>query len=107
MRWHDVVGSVAQHELTMTPRPAPHIIRWFLRRTGFAGICLPPVGIYILAEHLASQRLIRHEQAHWRQWQRMGTVRFYVTYIWQVLRHGYRNAPMEIEARAAEVQSTL
>jgi hypothetical protein len=49
-----------------------------------------------------SDRLIRHEQAHWRQWQRMGTVRYYATYIWQVLRHGYRNAPMEIEARAAE-----
>jgi hypothetical protein len=32
----------------------------------------------------------------------MGTVRYYATYIWQVLRYGYRNAPMEIEARAAE-----
>ena len=86
----------------MTPHPAPHIIRWFLRTTGYAGICLPPVGIYILAEHLHSQRLIRHEQAHWKQWQRMGTVRYYATYVWQVLRYGYHNAPMEIEARAAE-----
>ena len=86
----------------MTPRPAPHIIRWFLRTTGYAGICLPPVGIYILAEHMYSDRLIRHEQAHWRQWQRMGTVRYYATYVWQVLRYSYYNAPMEIEARAAE-----
>jgi len=86
----------------VTPRPAPHLIRWFLRRTGYAGICLAPWGIFILAEHMYSDRLIRHEQAHWRQWQRMGTVRYYATYIWQVLRHGYRNAPMEIEARAAE-----
>jgi hypothetical protein len=46
-----------------------------------------------------SQRLIRHEQAHWRQWQRMGTVRYYATYVWQVLRYGYHNAPMEVEAR--------
>lgn len=88
----------------MTTRPARHIVRWFLRTTGFAGICLPPLGIYILAEHLTSERLIRHEQAHWRQWQRMGTVRFYATYAWQVLRYGYRGAPMEIEARAAENQ---
>jgi hypothetical protein len=29
----------------------------------------------------------------------MGAVRFYLTYLWQVLRYGYRNAPMEIEAR--------
>lgn len=86
----------------MTPRPARHIIRWFLRTSGFAGMVLPPVGIFILAEHMHSQRLIRHEQAHWRQWQRMGTVRFYATYIWLWLRHGYRNHPMEIEAREAE-----
>ena len=86
----------------MTPRPAPHLIRWFLRTFGYGGITLPPFGVYILAEHLANQRLIRHEQAHWRQWQRMGTVRFYSTYIWQVLRHGYRNHPLELEARAAE-----
>ena len=86
----------------MIPRPAPHLIRWFLRRFGFAGVALAPWGIFILAEHMHSRRLIRHEQAHWRQWQRMGTVRYYATYVWQVLRHGYRNAPMEIEARAAE-----
>jgi hypothetical protein len=87
----------------MTPRAAPHIIAWFLRRFGFAGVALAPFGIFILAEHLHSQRLIRHEQAHWRQWQRMGTMRYYATYVWQVMRHGYRNAPMEIEARAAEI----
>lgn len=86
------------------PRPAPHVIRWFLRTFGYGGITLPPLGIYVLVEHLHSQRLIRHEQAHWRQWQRMGTVRFYATYAWQVLRYGYRSAPMEIEARAAENQ---
>ena len=89
----------------MTPRPASHLIRWFLRRTGYAGICLPPVGVFILAEHLHSQRLIRHEQAHWCQWQRLGTIRFYASYLWGLVRHGYRDHPMEIEARAAENQS--
>ena len=89
----------------MTPRPARGPIRWFLRTTGYAGICLPPVGIYILAEHLHSQRLIRHEQAHWRQWQRMGTIRFYAAYLWGLVRHGYQNHPLELEARAAENQS--
>ena len=86
----------------MDPKPARHVVRLFLRRSGFAGVCLAPWGIYILAEHLHSQRLIRHEQQHWRQWERMGTIRYYATYAWQVLRHGYRNAPMEVEARAAE-----
>jgi hypothetical protein len=86
----------------VTPRPAPHLIRWFLRTTGYAGIALAPWGIFILAEHMYSDRLIRHEQAHWRQWQRMGTVRYYATYVWQVLRYGYAASPMELEARAAE-----
>ncbi len=86
----------------MTPKPARHLIRWVLRRTGFAGVCLAPFGIYILAEYMQDDRLIRHEQAHWRQYERMGVLGFYLTYIWQVLRYSYRNAPMEIEARAAE-----
>ncbi len=91
----------------MTPHPAPHLIRWFLRRTGYAGICLAPWGIFILAEHLHSQRLIRHEQAHWRQYQRMGVVRYYVTYLWGLVRHGYTDHPMEREARAAETDERL
>jgi hypothetical protein len=83
----------------MTPKPARGLIGWVLRRTGFAGICLAPWGIFVLAEHLANETLIRHEQVHWTQWRRMGTVRYYLTYLYQVLRYGYRNAPMEVEAR--------
>jgi len=86
----------------MTPSPARHIIAWFLRRFGFAGVALAPWGIFVLPEHLHSQRLTRHEIAHWRQYQRMGAIRYYATYAWQVLRYGYRDAPMEVEARAAE-----
>jgi hypothetical protein len=83
----------------MQPKPARHLIRAWLRLWGFHGITLPPLGIYILAERLADDRLIRHEQVHWAQYQRMGAVKFYATYLWQVLRYGYRNAPMEREAR--------
>jgi hypothetical protein len=86
----------------MTPRRAPHLIRWFLRTFGYGGITLPPLGIFILAERINEPRLIRHEQCHWQQAQRMGVVRFYAAYLWNNLRHGYRNNPMEIEARKAE-----
>jgi purine-cytosine permease-like protein len=89
----------------MTPRPAPHLIRWFLRTTGYAGICLAPWGIFILAEHLHSRRLIRHEQAHWRQYQRMGVVRWAITYLFYNVRYGYWDNPLEVEARAAELSS--
>lgn len=83
----------------MDPRPARHLIRAWLRLTGFGGVTLPPFGIYILAERIDEPSLVKHEQMHWAQYQRMGAVKFYVTYLWQVLRYGYRNAPMEIEAR--------
>ena len=86
----------------MQPKPARGLIDWVLRRTGFHGVALAPWGIYILPAAMHSQRLIRHEQAHWRQWLRMGTVRYYATYLWQIVRYGYENAPMEVEARAAE-----
>ena len=84
--------------------PADPIHSWLLRRFGYRGITLPPLGIYVLAEHIDSERLRRHEMAHWVQYERMGAVRFYVRYVWLSLRHGYRNNPMEIEARAAELK---
>jgi hypothetical protein len=46
-------------------------------------------------------RLLRHELAHVRQWQRR-RVTFPLHYAWLHLRHGYRANPYEIEARAAE-----
>ena len=86
----------------MPLRIARHLIRWFLRTFGYAGIVLPPFGVYILVEHLTSERLLRHERVHWEQYQRMGALRFYAAYLWGLLRNGYWNHPMEIEARRAE-----
>ena len=83
-------------------RSAPAPIRWFLKATGFAGITLPPFGIYVLSERLGDMRLRRHEEAHWEQAKRMGTVRWYATYLWYTLRHGYWNNPLEVEAREHE-----
>lgn len=83
-------------------RTAPAPIRWLLKATGFAGITLPPFGVFVLPDRMSDMRLRRHEEAHWRQYQRMGAVKFYMTYLYQVLRYSYYNAPMEIEARAAE-----
>lgn len=82
--------------------PAPRLLAATLRAFGFRAITLPPLGIYVLAEHIDSERLRKHEMAHWAQYERMGAVMFYVRYVWLSLRYGYRNNPMEIEARAAE-----
>jgi len=86
----------------MTPRPAPHVIRWFLRTFGYGGITLPPWGVFILAERINETALVRHELAHWAQYQRMGFWRFTWSYLTGLVRHGYRNHPMEVEARKAE-----
>ena len=85
-----------------TVRPAKHLVGWFLRKFGYGGITLPPFGIYVLPHRMEEQRLLRHERAHWAQYQRMGFVRYYVLYIYYSMRYGYWNNPMEHEARSAE-----
>ena len=79
-------------------KPAPHLIRWFLKTFGYGGITLPPFGIYILAERMGEEELVRHEQVHWSQYERMGMVMFYWNYLTGLIRYGYANHPMEIEA---------
>jgi hypothetical protein len=32
----------------------------------------------------------------------MGVLKWYVLYAWYTLRHGYRNNPLEVDAREAE-----
>jgi hypothetical protein len=51
-----------------------------------------------------SERLIRHELTHVRQW-RERPVSFPLRYAWNHLRHGYRRNPYEVEARQAEADA--
>lgn len=46
-----------------------------------------------------SDRLYRHELQHCYQVKQLGRFRFYTTYIWLWLRHGYWKHPYEVEAR--------
>ena len=92
--------------MSASPRPARHLVRLFLRATGYAGICLPPFGIFILPERLEDPALVEHERCHWRQAERMGTARWAITYLWYNLRYGYRGNPLEKEARAASRRMT-
>ncbi|HHQ49203.1 MAG TPA: hypothetical protein ENK19_10030 [Acidobacteria bacterium] len=62
-----------------------------------AGITLPPWGILIERRHDCAG-LRSHEQTHWRQYQRLGALRFYAAIVWQYLRHGRNRAPLEVEA---------
>lgn len=86
----------------MQIRLARGVVAWWLRVTGYAGITLPPFGIFLLRERFNDVRLRRHELAHAAQVLRYGIPGFYVRYLWLLARHGYENHPLEIEARAAE-----
>lgn len=58
--------------------------------------------IHVRSESPLSASTMRHELVHVRQFERYGFVGFLVRYLWQCARYGYRNAPLEVEARAAE-----
>lgn len=83
-------------------KQAPKLLAWWLRKIGMAAITLPPFGIYAIEERLNDERLVKHENVHWKQYEKLGLVGFYGAYLWLSLRYGYQNNPMEVEARAAE-----
>lgn len=85
----------------MTPpiKPASGAIERYLRAKGFGAITLPPFGIFILPERMGEAGLIAHESVHWEQYQRMGAWKFYTTYLKNQAQYGYRDNPMEVEAR--------
>jgi len=82
-RWVPVLGGW----LTRSRRPAAAVT---LGRT-----------IVVHPEARLTERLLRHELTHVRQWQAT-PLTFPLRYAWRHLRHGYHDNPYEVEARAAE-----
>jgi len=64
---------------------------------------LPPFGIFIEDkfedEGDGPGSILKHEKVHWKQYQRMGLIRFYYTYLTLYAKHGRINNWMEEEAR--------
>ena len=82
--------------------------RWVPRLGGWLTGSRAPAAAVTLGRtiivHPAQQltaRLLRHELAHVEQWRR-APLTFPLRYIWQHVRHGYRDNPYEVAARAAE-----
>ena len=78
---------------------ARHVVRWFLRRTGYGAVTMPWQTVYVLPERVKDSGLIRHELVHVEQIKRLGAWRWTWQYLWGLLRHGYENNPLEVEAR--------
>ena len=64
---------------------------------------LPPFGIFIEDkfedEGDGPGSILKHEKVHWKQYQRMGLIKFYYTYLTLYAKHGRINNWMEAEAR--------
>ena len=57
----------------------------------------------IIRPRVCSETLFRHELEHCYQIQREGVIKFYLSYVWKLIRHtGYKNHPDEVEAYQAQ-----
>lgn len=75
-------------------------LRWGLPGPHVDGLTLGH-GIF-LRRHAATLRLLAHECRHVKQVEEAGSLpRFLADYLRQVARHGYEDAPFEIDARLA------
>lgn len=86
----------------MTIRTTPFWLRPFMRLCGFHGWASFWRVAYVLPGYENDQRLIRHEMKHLEQIERDGRLVFSIKYLYWLARHGYRDNPYEVEARAAE-----
>lgn len=60
---------------------------------------IPPFGIFIESKYKTNTDLLNHELVHWDQYNRMGFIGFYKTYISEYIKYGRKYGPMEVEAR--------
>lgn len=63
-------------------------------------------GIY-LVEREVNVRLVSHEFRHVQQYEAYGSIgAFLAAYLGEIAEHGYQNAPLEMDARAHEIQAS-
>ena len=53
-------------------------------------------------DFLLDEKWVKHELCHVKQFQQNGYLFFIAKYLWESIKHGYRNNKYEIEARKAE-----
>ena len=79
------------------------VYRFFpLRRSWIGAITIYPFIFFKRKKDEISDRLFRHELEHIYQVRRRGWFRFYLSYLWESIRRGYKNNKYEIAANAVE-----
>jgi hypothetical protein len=58
-------------------------------------------------DFLQNKSWVLHELKHVEQYERYGLANFVLRYLWQTFRYGYKNTPLEIEARNAVQETEL
>ncbi len=77
-----------------------YYVRWTL--PPYRAMTIPPFGIFIKKRYRKNDKILNHEMIHWKQYQRMGLLKFYYQYFREFLVIGYDKMPMEMEARYEE-----
>ena len=91
------------------PQPEDAQLRQTAARAGLlgAGTAGLTLGYAILVlRGCDSVRLVSHECRHVHQYEKMGSIAaFMPVYLQQVLHYGYEDAPLEVDARAHEIET--
>jgi hypothetical protein len=80
-------------------RPRIIYLKWL---PSAKAITAPPFGIFIRSKYKGVKTILIHEVTHWRQYLRMGLLKFYFNYFIESLKFRYNQMPMEKEAEARE-----
>jgi hypothetical protein len=80
-------------------RPRVIYLKWL---PSAKAITMPPFGIFIRSKYKGVKTILIHEVTHWRQYLRMGLLKFYFNYFIESLKFSYNRMPMEQEAEARE-----
>lgn len=70
--------------------------------SGYTAITLAPIGIFIIAEKFNDETIRNHERIHWDQQKRDFYIGFYIRYLVEWIRKGYRDVSYEKEAYTFE-----
>lgn len=69
------------------------------------GAFVPWIGAITFGRHVFTKHaklteyMINHEECHVKQYAKYGFFGFLRRYIWECIKHGYRNCKFEVEAR--------
>lgn len=86
----------------MKVQEAKGLYSWFLYKFNYGAITMPWKTIHIRSDRLGTEyvKLLEHEKVHVEQIEKLGALRWTITYLYYQIRYGYIKNPFEIEARS-------